>query len=358
MVTALWLLAGYFGLGFCLHFLIWFCEVLRTLLCPSRWPDVPLKNKRKSEGGEQAPVGQGHECYDYDTPGWPLLAILKLIFALLTGLLPFRFIAFITSFLVIALALRIGFCLTPGSLGHRAVDLFFHAITKLLCTCCACYVTEVLHKERLAWIRKPGPHPILVPNHISLVEAFHLHYITWGMSGCVAKSQLSVPGVGAAAKFMGGLVIDPKDPNMKEKVKGGIAQYAKNEPDERGRYLFKRAFCIYPEGITNSQLGLYRFNLGAFAPGVPVQPILQRFPYTHMNPAWVSASKISPGNDLPWILLRYMSQITMPLQATGLLSRSFEVEFISQSESRCCLEHDFLAMAILVQKTFLSEQPR
>ncbi|CAE7360362.1 LPEAT1, partial [Symbiodinium natans] len=303
----------YLGLGLGLHLLIWFCEVLRTLICPSHWPDVPLKNKRKSEGGEKAFVGEGYECYDYDTPGWPLVAIVKLAFALLTGLLPFRLIAFIIAFALNALVLRIGLCLSPKSMGHRVVDLIFHALMKLLCTFCACYVTEVFNKERLAWIQKPGSHPILVPNHISLVEAFHLHHITWGMSGCVAKSQLGIPGIGWAAKFMGAVVIDPKDKEMKEKVKSGIAQFAKNEPDAQGNYPFKRAFCIYPEGITNSQLGLYRFNTGAFSPGVPVLPILQRFPYTNMNPAWVSQSTRSPGNDLPWILIRYMSQITMPL---------------------------------------------
>jgi len=113
---------------------------------------------------------------------------------------------------------------------------------------------------------------------------------------------------------MNAVVIDPKDAQVKEKVKAGITNYAKNCPDEKGALPYSRAFVIYPEGITNSQLGLFRFNIGAFSPGVPVLPIVQRFPYTHMNPGWVSQSKISSGNDLPWILLRYMSQFTMPLQ--------------------------------------------
>jgi len=313
MAHPLWFVAGYFALGAALHFFIWFCEIIRTLLCPSAWPDVPIKEKRKSEGGEQAPVGQGHEVYDYDTPGWPCTAILKLVFALVTGLLPFRLIAFIFFFVLVGLMVRLGSLLTPGSLPQRFVDVVFHVFMKILCSCCATYAVQVFNKERLAWVQKPGPHPILVPNHISLVEAFNLHGVTWGMSGCVAKSQLAIPGIGWAATYMGAVVIDPKDKDMKEKVKAGITKFAKNEPDEHGRYPFKRAFTIYPEGITNSQLGLYRFNTGAFSPGVPVLPVLQRFPYTNMNPAWVSASKISSGNDLPWILLRYMSQITMPL---------------------------------------------
>ncbi|CAE7581777.1 lpcat1, partial [Symbiodinium pilosum] len=50
------------------------------------------------------------------------------------------------------------------------VNVIFHVLMKLLCTTCASYVSEVFNAEGLAWVQKPGPHPILVPNHVSLVE--------------------------------------------------------------------------------------------------------------------------------------------------------------------------------------------
>ncbi|CAK9032705.1 Lysophosphatidylcholine acyltransferase 1 (LPC acyltransferase 1) (LPCAT-1) (LysoPC acyltransferase 1) (1-acylglycerol-3-phosphate O-acyltransferase) (1-acylglycerophosphocholine O-acyltransferase) (1-alkenylglycerophosphocholine O-acyltransferase) (1-alkylglycerophosphocholine O-acetyltransferase) (Acetyl-CoA:lyso-platelet-activating factor acetyltransferase) (Acetyl-CoA:lyso-PAF acetyltransferase) (Lyso-PAF acetyltransferase) (LysoPAFAT) (Acyltransferase-like 2) (Phosphonoformate immuno-associated protein 3), partial [Durusdinium trenchii] len=163
---------------------------------------------------------------------------------------------------------------------------------------------QVFHKERLDWIGRPGKHPVLVPNHISMLEAFYLEYLTWGMSGCVAKSQFAIPGVRSATQFSNAVAVDTKDKDVKQKVNEGILKFVHNEPDEKGRYPCGRAFVIYPEGITNSQRGLFRFNTGAFATGMAVQPVVQRFPYKYMNPAWVSDSRISRGNDLPWMMLR------------------------------------------------------
>jgi len=190
----------------------------------------------------------------------------------------------------------------------------FALLSRLLCNLSSCYTIQVFHRERLKWMGQAGNHPVVVPNHINMLEAFSLEYITWGMSGCVAKSQFSIPGVKSACQFSNGVAVDTKDKDVKQKVNAGIMKFVVNEPDARGQYPYSRAFVIYPEGITNSQNGLFRFNTGAFAPGVPVQPIVQRFPYKFMNPAWVSDSRVGPGIDLPWMMLRYMSQINITLQ--------------------------------------------
>jgi hypothetical protein len=44
-----------------------------------------------------------------------------------------------------------------------------------------------------------------------------------------------------------------------------------NEPDERGQYPYSRAFVIYPEGITNSQNGLFRYLEGIKHIDAPVK---------------------------------------------------------------------------------------
>ncbi|CAJ1443131.1 unnamed protein product [Effrenium voratum] len=307
-------LGGYFGLGVALHLLLWLVACLQSCICPARWPDVELRNKRKSEGGEEAIQGQGHECYEYDTPGWPPYALFKVVFGLCTGLLTFRLLSFILFFGLTGLTVRVGTFFRRGSFMHRFCNSSFAVLSRMLCNLSACYVIQVFHGERLDWVGRPGRHPVVVPNHISMIEAFSMNWLTWVMAGCVAKSQLSIPGVGAAADFVNGVVVDTKDPNVKEKVNAGILQYVNNQPDEKGKLPHSKAFVIYPEGVTNSQRGLFRFNTGAFTPGQPVQPIVQRFPYKFMNPAWVSDSRVSKGNDMPWLFFRYMSQFTMPLQ--------------------------------------------
>ncbi|CAK8998519.1 unnamed protein product [Durusdinium trenchii] len=309
-----WIIAGYFGCGFLLHLLLWLCAWLQSLCCPRRWPDVAVQNKRKSEGGEQAIVGAGHECYEYDTPGWPPYALFKVVFAICTGLLPFRLISFVLVFCLTILTVWSGCYCKPFSCPHRICNAGFALLSRLLCNLSAVYTVQVFHKERLDWIGRPGKHPVLVPNHISMLEAFYLEYLTWGMSGCVAKSQFAIPGVRSATQFSNAVAVDTKDKDVKQKVNEGILKFVHNEPDEKGRYPCGRAFVIYPEGITNSQRGLFRFNTGAFATGMAVQPVVQRFPYKYMNPAWVSDSRISRGNDLPWMMLRYMSQFHVPMQ--------------------------------------------
>eukprot|EP00913_Durusdinium_trenchii_P022731 g21347.t1 len=269
-----WIIAGYFGCGFLLHLLLWLCAWLQSLCCPRRWPDVAVQNKRKSEGGEQAIVGAGHECYEYDTPGWPPYALFKVVFAICTGLLPFRLISFVLVFCLTILTAR------PVDRG--ICNAGFALLSRLLCNLSAVYTVQVFHKERLDWIGRPGKHPVLVPNHISMLEAFYLEYLTWGMSGCVAKSQFAIPGVRSATQFSNAVAVDTKDKDVKQKVNEGILKFVHNEPDEKGRYPCGRAFVIYPEGITNSQRGLFRFNTGAFATGMAVQPVVQRFPYKYM----------------------------------------------------------------------------
>ncbi|CAJ1354393.1 unnamed protein product, partial [Effrenium voratum] len=227
--------------------------------------------------------GQGHECYEYDTPGWPPYALFKVVFGLCTGLLTFRLLSFILFFGLTGLTVRVGTFFRRGSFMHRFCNSSFAVLSRMLCNLSACYVIQVFHAERLHWVGRPGRHPVVVPNHISMIEAFSMNWLTWVMAGCVAKSQLSIPGVGAAADFVNGVVVDTKDPNVKEKVNAGILQYVNNQPDEKGKLPHSKAFVIYPEGVTNSQRGLFRFNTGAFTPGQPVQPIVQRFPYKFMQ---------------------------------------------------------------------------
>ena len=44
---------------------------------------------------------------------------------------------------------------------------------------------QVFHKERLDWIGRPGKHPVLVPNHISMLEVW------WGQQIAGGKKELA-----------------------------------------------------------------------------------------------------------------------------------------------------------------------
>eukprot|EP00928_Gymnodinium_smaydae_P048811 TRINITY_DN3268_c0_g1_i2.p1 TRINITY_DN3268_c0_g1~~TRINITY_DN3268_c0_g1_i2.p1 ORF type:complete len:380 (-),score=8.56 TRINITY_DN3268_c0_g1_i2:176-1315(-) len=308
----------YFAVGLSVHLFCWCCELVRSVLCPRKWPDVVVEPRRKSEGGPVAPRGEGHEPYDYDTSRWRPYEVFKLVFSLLTGLLLVRLLLFVVFFWWSILFVKIGASVPRGSCPFRIANYMFCLGCKGLCTSFACYVSDVQGRERLSWVGKPGAHPIIVPNHITMVESFHMHWLTGGMSGVMAKSQLRNPGFSLFPKFLNVVIADTQDPDVKQKVADGISKFADNQPTPQGDYPHSRAFVIYPEGTTNSQRGLYRFNVGAFTPGKPVLPCVQRFPYKHMNPAWVSRSTVSEGNDIPLMFIRCMMQFSVQIQVKFL----------------------------------------
>mmetsp|Transcript_57325 Transcript_57325/g.136255 ORF Transcript_57325/g.136255 Transcript_57325/m.136255 type:complete len:384 (-) Transcript_57325:236-1387(-) len=309
-------ISSYLLCGLALHASLGVVELFRTSFLPRPWPDVEVDEKRLSEGGTKAQTGEGREVYAYDTP-WNAYSLFKLCFATATGLLPVRLFIFGACFASNVLALTLAPFLPKASLPRRLCEKVFYYGCKGLSMSCACYAIDVYGADRIRWPGRPGPHPIIVPNHISLVEVFNMHWLTGAMSGVMAKSQLNIPGMSACVDSLDLVIIDPKDPANKENVKAKMRKFAHNEP-EGSKFPFSRAFVIYPEGVTSAQHALWRFNLGAFEPGVTVLPVVQRFPYSFYNPGWVSPSRLNAGNDLPMMLLWYMSQFVMPTQVKFL----------------------------------------
>jgi hypothetical protein len=52
-------------------------------------------------------------------------------------------------------------------------------------------------------------------------------------------------------------------------------------------------FCMFPEGTTTNGTHLIHFRTGAFVPGVPVAPIIFKFPYCFMDPSGSSCPPLT-----------------------------------------------------------------
>lgn len=61
---------------------------------------------------------------------------------------------------------------------------------------------------------------------------------------------------------------------------------------------------IFPEGTTTTGHALLSFKPGAFRPGLPVQPVVIRYPHSHMDPSWVS-----DGPGMGGLVLRHLLQL-------------------------------------------------
>jgi len=70
---------------------------------------------------------------------------------------------------------------------------------------------------------------------------------------------------------------------------------------------------VFPEGTTHNSKVMITFKDGAFAPGLPVQPALLRYKYTHCDPSWVWS-----GPEAPMLMFKLMCQLV----------NSLEVEFL------------------------------
>lgn len=81
---------------------------------------------------------------------------------------------------------------------------------------------------------------------------------------------------------------------------------------ERG--LWHRQLLIFPEGTTTNSEAVITFKAGAFAPGMPVQPVVVRYPSTHTcDPSWVTGGP-GPGE----ILLKLLAQPWNSMEVTFL----------------------------------------
>ncbi len=61
---------------------------------------------------------------------------------------------------------------------------------------------------------------------------------------------------------------------------------------------------IFPEGTTTNGQQLLEFQRGAFATGKPVQPMLLRYPFKHLDPSFVD-----DGPSMLCLIVRMVCQV-------------------------------------------------
>jgi len=49
---------------------------------------------------------------------------------------------------------------------------------------------------------------------------------------------------------------------------------------------------LFPEGTTTNGRFLLSFQMGAFIPGYPIQPVVVRYPYVHFDQSWYGSFHI------------------------------------------------------------------
>uniref|UniRef100_A0A2P2L0J5 Lysophospholipid acyltransferase LPEAT2-like n=1 Tax=Rhizophora mucronata TaxID=61149 RepID=A0A2P2L0J5_RHIMU len=186
------------------------------------------------------------------------------------------------------LSLLIGFVATLIALKgwkdkHNPMPKWRSRLMWITRACARC----ILFSFGYQWIKrkgKPVPKeiaPIVVSNHVSYIEPIFYFYELFPTI-VAAESHDSIPFVGTIVRAMQVIYVDRFSPSSRKNAVNEIKRKA--SCDKFPRVL------LFPEGTTTNGRALASFQLGAFIPGCPVQPVVVRYPHVHFDQSWGNIS--------------------------------------------------------------------
>ncbi|KAI4354950.1 hypothetical protein L6164_003770 [Bauhinia variegata] len=146
-----------------------------------------------------------------------------------------------------------------------------------ICTRC------ILFSFGYHWIKrkgKPAPReiaPIVVSNHVSYIEPIFYFYELFPTI-VAAESHDSIPFVGTIIRAMQVIYVNRFVPSSRKQAVKEIKRRASCN-------RFPRVL-LFPEGTTTNGRNLISFQLGAFIPGYPIQPVIVHYPHVHFDQSW------------------------------------------------------------------------
>uniref|UniRef100_A0A5B6ZLI9 Putative lysophospholipid acyltransferase LPEAT2 isoform X2 n=1 Tax=Davidia involucrata TaxID=16924 RepID=A0A5B6ZLI9_DAVIN len=133
------------------------------------------------------------------------------------------------------------------------------------------------------WIKRRGRPaqreiaPIVVSNHTSYIEPIFFFYELFPTI-VASESHDSIPFVGTIIRAMQVIYVNRFSPSSRKHAVNEIKRKA--SCDKFPRVL------LFPEGTTTNGRVLISFQLGAFIPSYPIQPVVVRYPHVHFDQSW------------------------------------------------------------------------
>ncbi|KAJ6836831.1 lysophospholipid acyltransferase LPEAT2 isoform X1 [Iris pallida] len=137
------------------------------------------------------------------------------------------------------------------------------------------------------WIKRIGKAasreiaPIVVSNHVSYVEPIFFFYELFPTI-VASESHDNMAFVGTIIRAMQVIYVDRFSPPSRK--------HAVNEIKRKAACNDYPRVLLFPEGTTTNGKALLSFQLGAFIPGFPVQPVVVRYPHVHFDQSWGNIS--------------------------------------------------------------------
>ncbi|GMH00564.1 hypothetical protein Nepgr_002403 [Nepenthes gracilis] len=133
------------------------------------------------------------------------------------------------------------------------------------------------------WIKRRGQPvprevaPIVVSNHVSYIEPIFFFYELFPTI-VASESHDSIPAVGTIIRAMQVIYVN--------RFSSSSRKQAVNEIKRKASCSRFPRLLLFPEGTTSNGRALISFQLGAFIPGYPIQPVTVRYPYVHFDQSW------------------------------------------------------------------------
>ncbi|KMZ67772.1 Lysophospholipid acyltransferase [Zostera marina] len=137
------------------------------------------------------------------------------------------------------------------------------------------------------WIRRKGrpvsreTAPVVVSNHVSYIEPIFYFYELFPTM-VSSESHDSIPFVGTIIRAMQVIYVD--------RFSAASRKYAVSEIKRKASSDQFPRVLLFPEGTTTNGRSLISFQLGAFIPGLPIQPVVVRYPHVHFDQSWGNIS--------------------------------------------------------------------
>ncbi|KAE9463088.1 hypothetical protein C3L33_05004, partial [Rhododendron williamsianum] len=173
----------------------------------------------------------------------------------------------------------------PRTRALRMVNFDGGDVGRLLRNGILCSEHKVMHKCTVTyhWIKRRGrpvpreTAPIVVSNHVSYIEPIFFFYELFPTI-VASESHDSIPVVGTIIRAMQVIYVNRFSPSSRKHAVSEIKRKASS-----GRFP---RLLLFPEGTTTNGRLLMSFQLGAFIPGYPIQPVVVRYPYVHFDQSW------------------------------------------------------------------------
>lgn len=161
-------------------------------------------------------------------------------------------------------------------------------------------------KEQAKELERPGA---IVSNHISYLDI--LYHMSSSFPSFVAKRSVAkLPLVGLISKCLGCVYVqrESKSPDFK-----GVSGVVNERIREAHQNKSAPIMLLFPEGTTTNGDFLLPFKSGAFLAGAPVQPVILRYPYQRLSPAWDSISGVRHVIFLLCQFVNYVEATWLPV---------------------------------------------